>query len=58
MAKNVTKFLKRHLAGRGMLECVCVCVCRVSYRILSSGKGRGLQSSVSGGHAPSDFFFF
>ena len=27
MVKDVTKFYKRHLGGRGMLECVCVCVC-------------------------------
>ena len=27
--------VKRHLGGRGVLECVC----RVSYRILSYGKG-------------------
>ena len=25
MVKDVTKFHKRHLGGRGMLECVCVC---------------------------------
>ena len=24
MVKDVTKFHKRHLGGRGMLECVCV----------------------------------
>ena len=24
MAKDVTKFHKHHLGGRGMLECVCV----------------------------------
>ena len=28
-----------------MLECVCVCVCRVSYRVLTIGRGE-LQSSV------------
>ena len=33
------KFHKRHLRGRGMLECVCVCMCKVSYRILSFGMG-------------------
>ena len=26
MVKDVTKFHKRHLGGRGILECVC-CVC-------------------------------
>ena len=31
MFKDVIKFHKRHLGGRGML----VCVCRVSYMILS-----------------------
>ena len=36
---DVTKFHKRHLGSRGVLECVCVCVCRVSYRILSLGRG-------------------
>ena len=25
MVKNVTKFQKRHLGGRGVFECVCVC---------------------------------
>ena len=45
MVKDVTKFPKHHLGDRGMLECVCIC--RVSYRILSFGRGRGeLQSSV------------
>ena len=29
MVKDVTKFHKRHLGGRDMLECVCVCVCAV-----------------------------
>ena len=49
MVKNVTKFHKRHLGGRGMLECVCVCVCvcRVSYRILSYGRG---DSKIWCGH--------
>ena len=43
--KDVTKFHKCHLGGRGMLEyvCVCVCVCRVSYRDLGEGQ---LQSSL------------
>ena len=27
MVKDVTKFHKRQLGGRGVLECVCVCVC-------------------------------
>ena len=36
MVKDVM-FHKRHLGGQGMLECVCVC--RVSYRILSFGRG-------------------
>ena len=39
MVKDMTNFLKCHQDGRGMLECVCVCVCRVSYRILSFGRG-------------------
>ena len=48
MVKDVTKFYKRHLGGRGMLECVCVCVCvcKVSYRILSFGRGGGGGSKV------------
>ena len=25
MVEDVIKFRKRHLEGRGMLECVCVC---------------------------------
>ena len=25
MVKDVTKFHKQHLGGRGMLECMCVC---------------------------------
>ena len=28
MVKDVTMFHKRHLGGRGVLECVCVCVCK------------------------------
>ena len=39
MVKDETKFHKRHLGDRGMFACVCVCVCRVSYRILSFGRG-------------------
>ena len=41
MVKDLTKFHKCHLGGggRGILECVCVCLCRVSYRILSFGRG-------------------
>ena len=27
MVTDVTKFHKRHLGSRGMLECMCVCVC-------------------------------
>ena len=47
MVRDVIRFHKSHLVGWSMLECVCVggCVCRVSYRILSFGRGR-LQSSV------------
>ena len=26
MVKDVTKFHKRHLGSRGIIECVCVCV--------------------------------
>ena len=35
MVKDVTKFHKRPLRGRGVLECVC----RVLYRVLSFGRG-------------------
>ena len=66
MVKDVTKFHKCHLGGWGMLECVYVC--KVSYRILSFGRGghskvrltwRGCmaqQLGVSGGAL--HFFFF
>ena len=37
VVKDVTKFHKCHLGGQGMFECMCVF--RVSYRILSFGKG-------------------
>ena len=42
MVKDVTKFCKCHLGGRGMLDYVyvCVCLCWVSYRILSLGGGK------------------
>ena len=43
MVTDVTKFHKRHLGSRGMLECMCVC--RISYRISSFGR-RG-QSTIS-----------
>ena len=38
IVKDVTKFHKRHLGGRGMLECVCACACRILYKILSFWK--------------------
>ena len=31
MGKDVTKFHKRHLGGRGMVQCVSVCVCTGFY---------------------------
>ena len=37
MVKDVTKFHKRHLGGRGMLECVC----RILHRSLHFGRGWG-----------------
>ena len=30
MVTDVTKFHKRHLGSRGMVECVCVRVCMLS----------------------------
>ena len=37
VVKDVTKFHKHYLGGWGIF--VCICVCRISYRILSFGKG-------------------
>ena len=63
MVKDLTKFHKRHLGGRGMLACVQVSC--------FFGGGEELQSSVltwrgciahnnqrGRGHAPTDFFNF
>ena len=44
MVKDVTKFHKCHLGNRDMLACMCVC--RVSYRILSLGRGGTLGVDV------------
>ena len=43
MVKDVTKFHKRHLGGRDILECVCV---QGSHRILSFGRGGTPKFSV------------
>ena len=63
MVKDVTKFHKHHLGGRGMLECVCAGI-YTTFRVLERGEnfqvsgergGGGENSQVSGegGELPS-----